>query len=113
MNIPRVCGHRGPVTDIKWNPFDDNVIASSSEDATVNKLLLHQLTTTIRLITCLGKLEMPGNGKVVRGFTKCRGSPSESSIPVTVHFRENDRRPYVIVCEREKKSCTMTRSGRM
>ena len=35
VNIPRVCGHRGPITDIKWNPFDDNVIASSSEDATV------------------------------------------------------------------------------
>jgi len=35
VNTPRVCGHRGPITDIKWNPFDDNVIASSSEDATV------------------------------------------------------------------------------
>lgn len=35
VNTPRVCGHRGPITDIKWNPFDDNVIASSSEDATI------------------------------------------------------------------------------
>jgi len=35
VNLPRVCGHRGPITDIKWNPFDDNIIASSSEDATV------------------------------------------------------------------------------
>ena len=41
MNVPRVCGHRGPITDIKWNPFDDSVIASSSEDATVTTLLLH------------------------------------------------------------------------
>uniref|UniRef100_A0A6I8QKH6 Coronin n=1 Tax=Xenopus tropicalis TaxID=8364 RepID=A0A6I8QKH6_XENTR len=32
---PKVCGHRGNVLDIKWNPFDDYVIASCSEDATV------------------------------------------------------------------------------
>ncbi|XP_078532475.1 coronin-2A-like [Lissotriton helveticus] len=32
---PRVCGHKGNVLDIKWNPFDDFVIASCSEDATV------------------------------------------------------------------------------
>lgn len=31
----RVCGHRGSVTDIKWNPFNDNIIASCSDDATV------------------------------------------------------------------------------
>ena len=41
VNAPRVCGHRNPITDIKWNPFDDNVIASSSEDATVTKALLY------------------------------------------------------------------------
>lgn len=32
---PKVCGHKGNVLDIKWNPFDDYVIASSSEDSTV------------------------------------------------------------------------------
>ncbi|MGH0154273.1 UNVERIFIED_CONTAM: hypothetical protein FKN15_027280 [Acipenser sinensis] len=32
---PRVCGHRGNVLDIKWNPFDDFSIASASEDSTV------------------------------------------------------------------------------
>ncbi|XP_061626812.1 coronin-2A isoform X1 [Phyllopteryx taeniolatus] len=32
---PRVSGHRGNVLDVKWNPFDDYCIASSSEDATV------------------------------------------------------------------------------
>ena len=35
VSIPKVCGHRAPVTDIKWNPFDDHVIASCSEDTTV------------------------------------------------------------------------------
>ncbi|KAM9837047.1 coronin-2A [Aulostomus maculatus] len=32
---PRVCGHRGRVLDVKWNPFDDHCIASCSEDCTV------------------------------------------------------------------------------
>ncbi|XP_028661704.1 coronin-2A isoform X2 [Erpetoichthys calabaricus] len=32
---PRICGHKGNVLDIKWNPFDDYSIASCSEDAIV------------------------------------------------------------------------------
>ncbi|OXU27488.1 hypothetical protein TSAR_010648 [Trichomalopsis sarcophagae] len=35
FNANRVTGHTGPVLDIKWNPFNDNVIASSSDDCTV------------------------------------------------------------------------------
>jgi hypothetical protein len=35
VHTSRVCGHRGPVTDIKWNPFNDNVIASASDDTTI------------------------------------------------------------------------------
>ncbi|XP_013785781.2 coronin-2B-like, partial [Limulus polyphemus] len=31
----KVTGHRGPVLDIKWNPFNDNVIASCSDDCTI------------------------------------------------------------------------------
>lgn len=31
----RVGGHKQDVLDVAWNPFDDNMIASSSEDATV------------------------------------------------------------------------------
>ncbi|XP_040217066.1 LOW QUALITY PROTEIN: coronin-2A [Rana temporaria] len=34
-HYPKVCGHRGNVLDIKWNPFDDYVIASCSEDSSV------------------------------------------------------------------------------
>lgn len=30
-----VSGHKGPVLDIAWCPFNDNVIASGSEDAIV------------------------------------------------------------------------------
>ncbi|XP_037094805.1 coronin-1A-like isoform X2 [Pollicipes pollicipes] len=34
-SVGRVAGHSGPVMDIKWNPFNDNVIASGSDDCTV------------------------------------------------------------------------------
>ncbi|KAF0294879.1 Coronin-2B [Amphibalanus amphitrite] len=34
-SVGRVTGHAGPVMDIKWNPFNDNVIASGSDDSTV------------------------------------------------------------------------------
>lgn len=34
-NYPLVAGHRGPVLDIAWCPFNDNVIASGSEDGIV------------------------------------------------------------------------------
>ncbi|OQV25267.1 Coronin-6 [Hypsibius exemplaris] len=32
---PIVAGHKGSVTDIQWCPFNDNVIASASDDCTV------------------------------------------------------------------------------
>lgn len=35
LTVGKVTGHAGPVLDIKWNPFNDNVIASASEDCTV------------------------------------------------------------------------------
>ena len=40
----KVCGHRGPVTDIKWNPFDDNIIASGSDDTTVSHIQYYDLS---------------------------------------------------------------------
>ncbi|XP_054280556.1 coronin-2B-like isoform X2 [Macrosteles quadrilineatus] len=35
LNASKVTGHKGPVLDIKWNPFNDNIIASCSDDCTV------------------------------------------------------------------------------
>jgi len=34
-NSWKVAGHAGPVLDIRWNPFNDNIIASASEDCLV------------------------------------------------------------------------------
>ncbi|XP_063707661.1 coronin-1C-like isoform X3 [Culicoides brevitarsis] len=31
----KVIGHNGAVTDLKWNPFNDNMIASGSDDCTI------------------------------------------------------------------------------
>ncbi|XP_055629932.1 coronin-1A-like isoform X2 [Toxorhynchites rutilus septentrionalis] len=31
----RVIGHTGQILDLKWNPFDDNMIASASDDCTI------------------------------------------------------------------------------
>ena len=28
-------GHTGPIYDVKWSPFNDNLIASASDDCTV------------------------------------------------------------------------------
>uniref|UniRef100_A0A8C2STC1 Coronin n=1 Tax=Coturnix japonica TaxID=93934 RepID=A0A8C2STC1_COTJA len=48
-HYPRICGHKGNVLDIKWNPFNDYVIASCSEDATVKiwDIPKHLLTKNI------------------------------------------------------------------
>ena len=35
VNQPKVCGHKALVMDLAWNPFNDNHIASCSEDGTV------------------------------------------------------------------------------
>lgn len=35
VSAGKVAGHKGPVLDLKWNPFNDNVIASCSDDCTV------------------------------------------------------------------------------
>lgn len=32
----KVIGHNGGVTDLKWNSFNDNIVASGSEDCTVS-----------------------------------------------------------------------------
>ena len=35
MFIVQVSGHSRPVSDVKWNPFNDNIVASGSEDCTI------------------------------------------------------------------------------
>ncbi|XP_067652931.1 coronin-2B-like isoform X3 [Haliotis asinina] len=35
VNIPKVSGHAGAILDLKWNPFNNQIIASGSDDSTV------------------------------------------------------------------------------
>ncbi|ESO90954.1 hypothetical protein LOTGIDRAFT_122357 [Lottia gigantea] len=35
INQPKVCGHSGAIMDIKWSPFNDDIIASCSDDSSI------------------------------------------------------------------------------
>ena len=39
----KVSGHKGRVLDLQWNPFNENLIASASEDCTVKVSLRKHL----------------------------------------------------------------------
>ncbi|KRX50935.1 Coronin-2A [Trichinella murrelli] len=60
----RMNGHRGPVSDLKFNPFNDNVLASCSEDSTVKLWYLSDEHSCDPLIEEIHHLE-GHRGKVV------------------------------------------------
>ncbi|KAL0606034.1 Coronin-2A [Plecturocebus cupreus] len=62
-HYPKVCGHRGNVLDVKWNPFDDFEIASCSEDATIKIWTIPNQLLTRNLTTC--KKELVGHARRV------------------------------------------------
>ena len=37
VNAPKVSGHKGPVLDVQWNPFNENMIASAADDCFVSR----------------------------------------------------------------------------
>jgi len=40
QDVPLLSGHKGAVLDLDWSPFDDNLLATSSNDATVKVWLI-------------------------------------------------------------------------
>nr|XP_055206010.1 coronin-2A isoform X2 [Gorilla gorilla gorilla] len=60
---PKVCGHRGNVLDVKWNPFDDFEIASCSEDATIKIWSIPKQLLTRNLTAC--RKELVGHARRV------------------------------------------------
>ncbi|XP_023485500.1 coronin-2A [Equus caballus] len=62
-HYPKVCGHRGNVLDIKWNPFDDFEIASCSEDATIKIWDIPKQLLTKNLTGC--RKELVGHARRV------------------------------------------------
>ncbi|KAG0413959.1 hypothetical protein HPB47_008890 [Ixodes persulcatus] len=63
VNQPLVAGHKGPVLDIAWCPFNDNVIASASDDALVRVWHIPNLGLVRPLTEPL--VELPGHERRV------------------------------------------------
>lgn len=64
MNAPKVTGHAQDVLDLAWNPFNDNMIASSSEDTTVKIWEIPDGGLTQNLDQALLELKGPHQRKV-------------------------------------------------
>ncbi len=64
LNHPKICGHKGPVLDVQWNPFDDNEIASASEDCTIKIWTIPDGGLTANLE--VSKADLKGHGKKVQ-----------------------------------------------
>ncbi|XP_060010756.1 coronin-2A isoform X2 [Lagenorhynchus albirostris] len=62
-HYPKVCGHRGNVLDVKWNPFNDFEIASCSEDATIKIWDIPKQLLAKNLTVC--KKELVGHARRV------------------------------------------------
>nr|XP_058926995.1 coronin-2A isoform X4 [Kogia breviceps] len=62
-HYPKVCGHRGNVLDVKWNPFNDFEIASCSEDATIKIWDIPKQLLAKNLTAC--KKELVGHARRV------------------------------------------------
>ncbi|XP_007904781.1 coronin-2B [Callorhinchus milii] len=60
---PKVCGHRGNVLDVKWNPFDDWIVASCSEDCTIKLWEIPKCGIIKNIVN--SKLELQGHSRRV------------------------------------------------
>ena len=74
-NFSKVVGHSGAVLDTDWNPFDDDMVASASEDGTIKiwqvpkEGMIENITTPI--------VDLRGHGRKV---TLLRFNPTASSV---------------------------------
>lgn len=63
MDVPLITGHRGPILDFEWNPFDDNMLISAGEDLTIKIWQIPDEGLKAHLKEPLASLE--GHGKKV------------------------------------------------
>jgi len=63
---PKVQGHSSAVLDFDWNPFDDSMIASASDDSTVKLWQIPEGGLTSNLTEPL--VDMRGHGRKVSGL---------------------------------------------
>lgn len=59
----KVIGHTGQILDLKWNPFDDNMIASASDDCTIKLWKIPEGGLTSNLSECF--IELVGHKRKV------------------------------------------------
>ena len=65
INYPKVAGHKSGVLDITWNPFDDNEIASASEDCTIKVWTIPDEGLTTNMEKDSARLDLSGHQKKV------------------------------------------------
>mmetsp|Transcript_130214 Transcript_130214/g.291165 ORF Transcript_130214/g.291165 Transcript_130214/m.291165 type:complete len:459 (+) Transcript_130214:63-1439(+) len=80
-DLPLVTGHSGPILDFEFNPFDDNMLCSCSEDLTVKVWNIPDEGIKAHLKEPLVNLE--GHGKKV---SFCTHNPSVNGIVATTSF---------------------------
>jgi len=62
-DVPLLTGHRGAVLDVDWNPFNDSILASSSNDASVKVWVIPEGGVTVSTDQCAQDLR--GHSKKV------------------------------------------------
>ncbi|CAE7305126.1 corA, partial [Symbiodinium sp. KB8] len=72
---PKLAGHKAAVTDTEWNPFNDNVLYTASDDATVKIWQIPEGGLTENLTEAAGSLD--GHIKTV---TLLRAHPVASNV---------------------------------
>jgi len=80
-DLPLITGHSGPILDFEFNPFDDHMLLSASEDMTMKVWQLPEEGLKEHMREPLATLE--GHGKKV---SFCTFNPSASSIIASASF---------------------------
>ncbi|XP_058466744.1 coronin-1C-like isoform X1 [Malaya genurostris] len=77
----KVIGHTGQILDLKWNPFDDNMIASASDDCTIKLWKIPEGGLTSNLSEC--SIELVGHKRKVMHI---EWHPTASNILISAGF---------------------------
>mmetsp|Transcript_49695 Transcript_49695/g.153472 ORF Transcript_49695/g.153472 Transcript_49695/m.153472 type:complete len:460 (-) Transcript_49695:81-1460(-) len=80
-DLPLVTGHTGPILDFEFNPFDDNMVASASEDMTIKLWKIPDDGMKQHMRESLASLD--GHGKKV---SFCTFNPTAGNIMASTSF---------------------------